>query len=455
MSAGSGPERRSGADRTIVDVDAWEVLDSRGRPTVACAVRLADGSLGVAAVPSGASTGRHEARELRDGGTRYGGLGVLRAVGHVRSELAAAVVGRMAEDQAGLDLLLREVDGTPWLGRLGANAVLSVSVAAALAHAHSRGLSLWRVLGDRPLLPLPMVNIVSGGAHAGGAVDIQDVLVVPVGAATFGQAIEWAARVRSATAEIAAARGLPAALVADEGGVAGPMASNLEALELVAAGIEAAGFQLGEDVGLALDIAATQLLDEGGRYALKSEGRVLESGELVDEVSRWCRNLPVVSVEDVLGEDDWQGWRYAATQLAGVQLVGDDLFATDPDRVERGVTEAVASAVLVKVNQNGTLSGGLDVAARARAAGFAAVVSARSGETEDGWLADVAVGSRAGQIKVGSTMRSERTAKWNRLLRIERELEREGIPPASVYAGASALVRIGTENNSSSHHCPH
>jgi enolase len=424
-------------DTEIAGVDAWEVLDSRGRPTVACCVLLADGSRGMAAVPSGESTGRHEASELRDGDTRYAGLGVRRAVSHVRTELAAAVVGRAADFQRGLDDALRAADGTPSLSRLGANAVLAVSVAAAQAVSASRKQPLWQVIGPEPLLPLPMVNIISGGAHAGALLDVQDFLIVPVGAASFSEAMEWAVRVRSGTARAAEAMGLATSLVADEGGIAGVLPTNRAALELLARGVEASGLEVGQDVGFAIDVAATQLLTPEGHYRLTAEDRILDSGELVDEVVQWCETFPVLSVEDVLGEDDWSGWTYASQQLRHVQLIGDDLFATQPDRLSRGVAQGVANAVLVKLNQNGTLTGGLDVVTQAELAHYAAVVSARSGETEDTWLADVAVGSQAGQIKVGSTMRSERTAKWNRLLQVEREL---GSAAHGKYAGRHALV---------------
>ncbi len=420
----------------IVDVDAWEVLDSRGRPTVACRIRLGDGSVGVATVPSGESTGRHEAHELRDGGERYGGLGVQGAVANVRSELTAAVVGLDAGDQRAVDVRLRATDGTPNLARLGANAVLSVSLACAVASAQSRRAPLWQVIGSAPRLPLPMVNIISGGAHASNMIDIQDLLVVPVGAASFAEAIEWAGRVRSATAKVADAEGIASALVADEGGIAARLTSNRAAVELLARGVEASGLRLGDQIGIAIDVAATHMLSPDGRYRLTAEDRMLDAQELVDEIESWCAALPILSVEDVVAEDDWAGWEYASERLGHIQLLGDDLFATQLNRLDEGRTRGVANAVLVKVNQNGTLTGGLDVVARAREIGYAPVVSARSGETEDTWLADVAVGSQAGQIKVGSTVRSERNAKWNRLLRIEREIGGFGDVP---YAGSAAL----------------
>jgi enolase len=413
------------------------VLDSRGHPTVACEVRLAGGACATAAVPAGASTGAHEAVELRDGGERYGGLGVRRAVRSVEEAIGPAVTGASADDQEALDMRLRELDGTPGLARLGANAILSVSVAAALAAARAGGAPLWRRLAasDEPLLPLPMVNVVSGGRHADGAVDVQDVLVVPVGAASFAEAIEWAAQVRAATAEIARERGLPAALAADEGGLGLPLSSNEAAVELVALGIERAGLRHHDDAAIAIDLAATQLVSGDG-YRLATEGRDLDADELLAEVTSWCERFPVVSVEDPLGEDDWDGWASASAGLRErLQLLGDDLFVTDLARLERGIAARVANAVLVKPNQCGTLTDARRVVERARAAAYAPVVSARSGETEDVWLADLAVGWSAGQIKVGSTTRSERTAKWNRLLRIEADAGSR-----ARFAGRAALA---------------
>jgi enolase len=420
----------------IATVRAWEALDSRGTPTVACEVRLLSGASGVATVPSGASTGAHEAVELRDGGRRYGGRGVLRAVGSVNATIAAAVTGLDAAEQTGLDTTLRAVDGTRDLSRLGANAVLAVSLAAALAAADAEHEPLWRLLGAEPLLPLPMVNVVSGGAHARGAgVDVQDFLAVPVGAGSFAESIEWAARARAATAELAAARGLPATLVADEGGLGLALPSNRAGLELLLAGIERAGLVPGTEVGIAVDVAATQLASGGG-YRLATEERTLEPGALIDELEAWCDDFPVVSLEDPLAEDDWDGWAEITRRLGSrVQLLGDDLFVTQVDRLERGVAAGVANAILVKPNQCGTLTEARAALERAREEGYATVVSARSGDTEDSWLADLAVGWRAGQIKVGSTTRSERTAKWNRLLRIESELG-----AAAAFAGPAALA---------------
>ena len=421
---------------SIAGVFAWEALDSRGNPTVACEVRLEGGATGVATAPSGASTGTHEAHELRDGGSRYGGKGVRNAVANAAGEFAAAVRGLDAHDGEAVDQALRDADGTPNLGRLGANATLAISVAAALAAAGADQVPFYRSLGGErePLLPLPMVNVISGGAHAGGAIDVQDFLVVPCGAESFAQAMEWAGRVRRAVAAQLAERGLPAALVADEGGLGPRLASNREALDLLALGIERAGLRPMEEAAIAVDVAATQLAHDG-RYRLAREDRTLGPDELVAELAGWCRTHPIVSIEDPLAEDDWDGWRQATAELGEIQLLGDDLFVTDVDRLERGIREGVANAILAKPNQTGTLSSAARVVTRAREAGFATVVSARSGDTEDSWLADLAIGWGAGQIKVGSTTRSERTAKWNRLLRIEAELGGR-----SRFAGAAALA---------------
>jgi enolase len=423
----------------ITGLHGWEALDSRGTPTVGCAVTLEDGSEGEAIVPSGASTGSHEAHERRDGGERYGGKGVRDAVEAVRTEIGPELVGHDARDQEGIDAALRALDGTPSLSRLGANAVLAASVACAVAAARSQGLPLWQALSPDlpPLLPLPMVNVISGGAHAGGLVDVQDFLVVPVGARTLAEAIEWASRVRAATAAALHARGHDVSLVADEGGLAAALPSNRTALEILLEGIEQSGLEPGVEAAIAVDVAATQLLADG-TYVLASERRSLRAAELVDELSGWVGDYPVVSIEDALGEDDDAGWRYGSDRLAGrIQLLGDDLFVTSPDRLRAGIRDGVANAVLVKPNQVGTLSDARRVVEIAREAGYATVLSARSGETEDSWLAHLAVGWRTGQIKVGSTTRSERTAKWNRLLRIESE------QPDATFAGAAALAPLG------------
>lgn len=421
----------------VAEVTGWEALDSRGRPTVACRVRLAGGGSGRAVVPSGASVGGHEARELRDGGARYGGSGVLRAVHNVEHVLGPLVLGMDAADQPAVDAALESADPDATLGGVGANAVLAVSLAVMLAHADAVREPLWRVLagGGAPLLPMPMVNVVSGGAHARGALDIQDVLVVPVGAKGFAQAVEWAWWVRRAAAELLDARGGSSALVADEGGLAGTFPSNEAALALVAEAIEVAGLRPGTDAALAVDVAANQFADGDG-YRLRTEDRTLDAGEWLDEVAGWCARYPVVSVEDVLVEDDWRGWRRATDVLGDRQLLGDDLFATNEERLRRGISAGVADAVLVKPNQAGSVSRAEAVVREAHRAGYATVVSARSGDTEDDWLADLAVGWRAGQIKVGSTTRSERTSKWNRLLEIERDAR-----GSAGFAGRDALGR--------------
>jgi enolase len=406
----------------ITGIFAWEALDSRGNPTVACEVSLRSGARGAVIVPSGASTGAHEAVELRDGGMRYGGRGVRAAVANATGELAERVTGMDAADQVALDAALKETDGTPGLRRLGANAVLAVSLAAACAVADAAGVPLYRRLlaGDSPLLPMPMVNVLSGGAHARGGVELQDFLAVPLGAGSFAEAMEWVWRVRRAAEELVAARGLTT-LIADEGGLGPPLPSSRAALELLSEAIASSGLRPVKDVAIALDVAASQLVTAEGPYGLG--GEELTGAELTAEVERWCGSHPIVSIEDPLAEDDWAGWAEATALLGDrVQLVGDDLFATDVERLERGIRERVANAVLVKPNQAGTLSGAEAVVRRAAEAGYRAIVSARSGDTEDAWLADLAVGWRAGQIKVGSLTRSERTAKWNRLLRIEAEL---------------------------------
>lgn len=401
-------------------IQSWEALDSRGQPTVAARVLLSDGASGVALVPAGASAGSHEAVERRDGGERYAGKGTRAAVNTVLTTIAE-LVGGMAPLEVD-DALLR-ADPSPGFAGLGANAVLAVSIAAARADAASHGVSLARHLAGLGLplqLPMPMVNILSGGAHAGKMLDMQDFLAVPVGATSFSQAIEWAAAVRRSATGLALDLGYhQAVLVADEGGLGLPLESNRSGVELVARAIELAGLVPGAQVAIAVDVAATQFF-HAGRYRLEREGRELSAAELIGELSEWCESFPIVSIEDILGEDDWDGWRMATSSLGGrVELVGDDLFVTSPERLQRGIASRTANSVLVKVNQNGLLSGARAVVELARSAGYGTVVSARSGETEDGWLSDLAVGWGAGQIKVGSTQRSERNAKWNRLLELE------------------------------------
>jgi enolase len=421
-------------------VHAREILDSRGRPTVEADVFLSDGSLGRASVPSGASTGTHEAVELRDGEPEhYGGLGVRRAVANVRDVIGPAVRGVPASDQTRLDASLIELDGTPNKGRLGANALLAVSLATCRAAALSAGSPLYQhiaTLADvaQPTIPLPMVNIVSGGLHAGGQIEIQDVLAIPTGAGTFTQALEWAWRVHHAAGE-RVRREVHPPLVADEGGWAPPFTSNEQALQWVTDAITASGLRPGADVCIAIDVAATHFFDPGTQqYLLQREQRRQSGSEMVDMLAAWRRAYPLVSIEDGLAENDWAGWQVLVERLgAGTQLVGDDLFTTDVERVERGIRERAANAVLVKVNQIGTLSEALRVVGRARDVGWRSVASARSGETEDAFLADFAVGCGAYQIKVGSVTRSSRLAKWNQLLRIEEDL------PAGAYRGADGL----------------
>lgn len=424
----------------ISGVLAWEALDSRGKPTVACRVTLNGGAAGRAVAPSGASTGTYEAKELRDGGPRYGGSGVLAAVANVMTELSAAVIGRDAADQDAVDTAMEQADRSESLGRLGSNAVLAVSLATAVAYAVATEQPLYATIpGARPpVIPLPMVNILSGGAHAGGLLDIQDVLAVPVGAGSFAEAIEWCARVRRSAAQLLESRCVSAVLVADEGGLAAPLGRNEDGVALVASAIEHAGLRCGDDVGIAIDVAADQLMHTPGQYELRCEGRTLDAAEWLDELRRWCSRYPVVSLEDVLHEDDWTGWLAATEQFDGsVQLLGDDLFVTNAARLARGVESGTANAVLVKVNQAGTLSRAARVVRDSAAAGYAAVVSARSGDTEDSWLADLAVGWAAGQIKVGSTMRGERTAKWNRLLELEADTK-----CYARYIGREGLLRM-------------
>jgi enolase len=424
---------------TIESVHAREVLDSRGRPTVEAELTLSDGSTAAASVPSGASTGRHEAVERRDGDpSRYAGRGVLGAIGAVTGEIARALTGAPV-DRAAVDRTLIELDGTRDKSRLGANAILAVSLAAARAEAACAGLPLWRHLaGDAdPVLPLPMVNIVSGGLHAGRQLDFQDFLVMPVGAASYGEALRMVVAVYDATAAVLRERALTT-LKADEGGFGPPLPSHAAALELLDAAVGRAGLRPGEDVAYALDIAATHFFDpERGRYVLASEDRTCTPEELAALIGDLADRHPIVSVEDALAEDDWEGWTAFTAALGDrLQIVGDDLFTTDLARLERGIGAGAANAVLVKMNQVGTISETLEVVARAKAAGYRTVISARSGETEDPALADLAVATAGGQIKVGSVAQSERLAKYNQLLRIEEALGGDRAP----YAGRAALT---------------
>lgn len=399
-----------------------QILDSRGNPTLEAGVALADGTCGTAQVPSGASTGRHEAKELRDGpGGGYGGRAVSRAVANVNGPLAAALRGVPATDQQLADKLMIELDGTPDKSRLGANAILGLSCAIARARAKQAGLPLWQALrgGRRAKMPLPMVNILSGGLHAGRQIEFQDFLAVPHGFDTFAAALEAAAIVHRRMLDLLRRDGLAPDGVADEGGWGPRLPSNESALEYMVRAIEAAGFRPGAQVSIAIDAAATHFFLDGA-YRLRSEGRSLDSDAMVSLYERWVRHYPIVSIEDGLAEDDWEGWRTACAALGErVALVGDDLLCTNPRRLKQAIRRRAANAVLVKMNQIGTLTETLRVVDEAESAGFASVVSARSGETEDSFLADLAVASGAGHIKVGSVARSERLAKYNRLLRIE------------------------------------
>jgi enolase len=423
----------------IQTVRGRQILDSRGRPTVEAEVELADGTRGRASVPSGASTGAAEAHELRDGAEDfYEGRGVLRAVAHVGGEIAEALRGRDALEQRGVDELLVALDGTEKLTRLGANAVLAVSLAACRASARALKVPLYHRIAalygpEEVSIPLPMVNILSGGLHAGRGMDVQDFLFIPARARTVAEAIEQAARVRTAADRVARERGMPT-LLADEGGVSPGFETAREALEMFVECIERAGLAPGEDAFIAVDVAASTLWEGASRYHFEREGRDYTGPELIELVEAWARDFPVISVEDALGEEEWQDWKLLTERLGGsLQLIGDDLFTTNLGRVRRGVGEGVANGVLVKLNQNGTLTGTLDVMREARAHGYATVISARSGETDDSFIADLAVGTSAGQIKIGSLRCSERLSKYNQLLRIE-ELSR------APFSGTSALA---------------
>ena len=419
----------------IATILGREILDSRGNPTVEVDVVLKDGHHGRAAVPSGASTGAHEAHELRDGGARYGGKGVKKAVAAVNGEIRDAFTGFDAADQAGLDRLLRNLDGTENKKRLGANAILGVSLATAKAEASSRGEPLYRYLGgtDATLLPVPMMNIVNGGAHADNPIDFQEFMIVPVGAASIAEAVRMGAEVFHALRRAFKDAGHTTA-VGDEGGFAPNLASTKEALDFVMAAIEAAGYRAGDDMVLALDVAATELYDDG-RYLLKGEKRSFTADQMTSYYTELVSNYPIFSIEDGMAEDDWEGWRTLTHALsARCQLVGDDLFVTNVARLKEGIDQRVANAILVKVNQIGTLTETLDAVRMAQEAGYAAVMSHRSGETEDATIADLAVATNCGQIKTGSLARSDRVAKYNQLIRIEEELGER-----ARYAGRSVL----------------
>jgi len=428
---------------TIESVQAREILDSRGNPTVEVEITASDGARGRAAVPSGASTGSREALELRDGdAARYNGKGVLQAVSNARGELADAVRGSALgglDEQAALDRILIELDGTDTKSRLGANALLGVSLAAAHAAAASAGLPLYRFLGgdEARLLPAPMMNVLNGGAHADNTVDLQEFMLFPVGAPSFAEALRWGAEVFHALKRVLHEKGY-ATSVGDEGGFAPNLKTNREAIELVLSAIELAGYRPGEQIAIALDPASSEFYQDG-RYVLEGEGANYGSSEMISFWEDWAGRYPIVSIEDGLDESDWDGWKQLTRKLGSkLQLVGDDLFVTNPTILSRGIRERAANAILIKVNQIGTLTETLEAIRAARQAGWAVVVSHRSGETEDTTIADLAVGSGCGQIKTGSLSRSDRVAKYNRLLRIAEELGDD-----ARYAGRTCLAGAG------------
>ena len=424
----------------ISGVFAREILDSRGNPTVEVEVQLDSGAWGRAAAPSGASTGKREAVELRDGDTqRYRGKGVQRAVKNVEDTIAAEIEGMEATEQAAVDQALLELDGTPNKSALGANAILAVSLAVARAGADEVGLPLYAYLGGvgARLLPVPMLNVLNGGAHADNGLDIQEFMLVPAGAESFGSALRMGVEVFHTLKDLLKEKGL-ATGVGDEGGFAPALPSNTAALDLFLVAIERAGYRPGEDVFLALDVAASELAESGGRYRLSREGVVRTSDEMITLYESLLERYPIVSIEDGLGEEDWGGWGALTRRLGGrVQLVGDDLFVTNPAIIQQGITNGIANAVLVKVNQVGTLTETLQAIELAKRAGYGTVISHRSGETEDTFVADLAVAVNAGQIKTGSVARGERTAKYNQLLRIEEELGH-----AASYPGRSLYTRV-------------
>jgi enolase len=425
---------------TIVEVVGREVLDSRGNPTVEVEVELISGATGRAIVPSGASTGAHEAVELRDGGARFGGKGVRAAVEHVNTEIADAVVGLEANEQRLLDEELVVLDGTDGKGRLGANAILGVSLAVAHAAAAESELPLYRYLGgvNAHVLPVPFMNVLNGGAHADSNVDLQEFMLAPVGAASFSEALRWGAETYHALKGLLRDRGLSTAL-GDEGGFAPDLPSNEDALALLVAAIEAAGYQAGEEIAIALDPASTEFFHDG-RYVLAGEGVEYAPAEWADRLVELCDRYPIVSIEDGMAEDDWEGW-LAVTERLGhrIQLVGDDLFVTNAARLAEGIERGVANSILIKVNQIGTLTETLDTMLLAGRAGYTAMMSHRSGETEDVTIADLAVATNCGQIKAGAPARSDRVAKYNQLLRIEDDLG-----PAAAYLGGAALAPATT-----------
>ncbi len=419
----------------IDTIIAREVLDSRGNPTVEAEVTTESGYLGRAIVPSGASTGSHEALELRDGGERYGGKGVLKAVRNVNEVIAPALLGMNADDQGLIDHTMLELDGTPNKARLGGNAILAVSLATARAAAEAQGVPLYRYLGgsNARTLPVPMMNLINGGAHADNSVDFQEFMVMPVGAPSFREALRYGAETFHALKKVLSARGYNTN-VGDEGGFAPDLSSNEEALDVLLEAIQKAGYEPGKDIMIALDPAVTELYKDG-KYHLESEGRTLSSEEMVDFWADWSSRYPIISIEDGLAEDDWDGWKLLTDSIGDkVQLVGDDLFVTNPERLGRGIDTGVGNAILVKVNQIGTLTESMDAIELAKRNRYGTIISHRSGESEDSFIADLAVATNAGQIKTGSASRSDRIAKYNQLLRIE-----DGLGSAAQFLGRKAL----------------
>jgi enolase len=423
----------------IESIEGREILDSRGNPTVSVTVALSDGAMGVAAVPSGASTGAHEAAELRDGGKRYNGKGVLKAVRNVNTEIAKALADMPASEQRVVDRVLCELDGTPNKSRLGANAILGVSMAVARAAAESFGVPLYRYLGGSGVhrLPVPMFNILNGGKHAPDSTDFQEFMVMPVGAETYSEGLRMGSEVYHALKAILHERGHITS-VGDEGGFAPSLGGNEEAVQFVVEAIDRAGYKGGEDLVVALDPASTELF-VNGKYALAKEKRVLTSAQMVDHWAKWADRYPIRSIEDGLAEDDWDGWAELQTKLGDrCQLVGDDLLVTNPERIRRGIAQKSCNSALIKLNQIGTLTETLEAIETAHRAGWTSVISHRSGETEDTFIADLAVATGAGQIKSGAPARGERTAKYNRLLEIEAELG-----PGATYAGWDSIKQLG------------
>ena len=423
----------------IVDIVGREILDSRGNPTVECDVLLESGVMGRAAVPSGASTGSREAIELRDGDkSRYGGKGVLKAVEHINTEISEAVLGLDASEQAFLDQTLIDLDGTDNKGRLGANATLAVSMAVARAAAEESGLPLYRYFGGmgKMQMPVPMINVINGGEHANNNLDIQEFMILPIGAPTFREAVRYGAEVFHALKKILGERGISTA-VGDEGGFAPSVASHEEAIQLLLQAIEKAGYTAGEQIAIGLDCAASEFYKDG-KYQLDCEGLKLSAEDWTSMLASWVDKYPIISIEDAMHEGDWAGWKHL-TEVLGkkVQLVGDDLFVTNPRILKEGIDKGIANSILIKVNQIGTLTETFEAIEMAKRAGYTAVISHRSGETEDSTIADIAVGTNAGQIKTGSMSRSDRIAKYNQLLRIEEDLG-----DIATYPGRAAFYNL-------------